>query len=62
MAFKKGFVGDLHFGESRGHVEEAGIYVLYTFTLPETNSSHLKMDGWSTIVSFWDGLFSGASC
>ena len=22
-------------------------------TLPETNSSHLKMDGWSTIVSSW---------
>ena len=21
--------------------------------LPETNSSHLKMDGWNTIVSFW---------
>ena len=30
------------------------------FTLPETNSSHLKMDGWKTIVSFWEGLFSGA--
>ena len=29
-------------------------------TLPETNSSHLKMDGWNTIASFWDGLFSGA--
>ena len=29
-------------------------------TLPETNSSHLKMDGWNTIVSFWDGLFSRA--
>ena len=26
-------------------------------TLPETNSSHMKMDGWSC---FWDGLFSGA--
>ncbi len=22
-------------------------------TLPETNSSHLKMDAWNTIVSFW---------
>ena len=21
--------------------------------------SHLKMDGWNTIISFWDGLFSG---
>ena len=29
-------------------------------TLPETNISPLKMDGWNTIVSFWDGLFSGA--
>ena len=27
-------------------------------TLPETNrSSHLKMDGLKTILSFWDGLF-----
>ena len=29
-------------------------------TLPETNSSPLKMDGWKTIVSYWGGLFSGA--
>ena len=29
-------------------------------TLPETNSWQLKMDGWNTIVSFWDSLFSGA--
>ncbi len=30
-------------------------------TLPETNSSHLHMDGWNTILSFWDfGLFSGS--
>ena len=29
------------------------------FTLPETNSLHLKMDGWNTILSYWDGLFSG---
>ena len=28
-------------------------------TLPETNISHLKMDGWNTIVSFWNGKFSG---
>jgi len=26
-------------------------------TLPETNSSHLKMDGWKTIVSFWDPAY-----
>ena len=31
------------------------------FTLPESNSSHLKMDGWNTTVSFWGkSLFSGA--
>ena len=29
-------------------------------TLPETNSSHLKMDGWNTILSYWGGLFPGA--
>ena len=28
-------------------------------TLKLTASLHLKMDGWNTIVSFWDGLFSG---
>ena len=29
-------------------------------TLPDTNSSHLKMYGWNTILSYWDGLFSGS--
>ena len=24
---------------------------------PETNSLHLKIDGWNTDVSFWDDLF-----
>ena len=34
---------------------------IWITTLPETNSfSNLKRDGWNTIVSFWDGLFSGA--
>ena len=31
------------------------------YTLPETNSSHLKVDGWKHEISFWDGLFSGAN-
>ena len=31
----------------------------YLTTLPETNSSHLKLDGWKTILSFWEGNFSG---
>ena len=26
---------------------------------PKLTFSHLKMDGWKTILSFWDGLFSG---
>ena len=29
-------------------------------TLPETNSSHLKMDGWDTSFLLGPGLFSGA--
>ncbi len=29
-------------------------------TLPETNSSHQKNWVWNTILSFWDGPFSGA--
>ena len=37
------------------------LFFCRTNTLPETNSSPLKMDGWNTsIVSFWDGLFSVA--
>ena len=30
-------------------------------TLPKFNSSPLKNDRWKTIVSFWDGIFSGAN-
>ena len=32
-------------------------------TLPKTNSSHLKMDGWKTILSFWGPrpIFPGAN-
>ena len=30
---------------------------IYIYTLPETNSSRLKMDGWKMIVSFWGPLF-----
>ena len=32
-------------------------------TLPETNSSDLKMDGWKHELSiWWSGPFSGANC
>ena len=30
------------------------------YTLIETHSENLKMDGWKRLVSFWDGVFSGA--
>jgi len=30
------------------------IYIISRMDLPETNSSHLKMDDWTTILSFWD--------
>ena len=30
------------------------------YTLPETNSSPLKMDGKGILLSYWEGLFSGA--
>ena len=33
---------------------------LNNVTLPETKSLPLKIDGWKTLLSFWDGLFSGA--
>ena len=29
-------------------------------TLPETNSSPLKINGWSRGISFWDGPVAGA--
>ena len=33
--------------------------VVVGITLPETNSSHLKMDGWNTILSFFSGKNKG---
>ncbi len=40
----------------------SSIHSIFIDTLPETNSSPLKMDGWNTILSYWDGQFSGANC
>ena len=51
------FTSSLHFIDS---LNVSQLSTLSESTLPETNSSHLKMDGWSTSLSFWDGLFSGA--
>ena len=46
------------FSISRSHLQ-----IELRITLQETNSSHLKIDGWKTILSFWGpGLFSGANC
>jgi len=47
--------------ERRGPVLSIQKMAIFPTTLPETNSSHLKIDGWKTILSFWEfGLFSGA--
>ena len=27
---------------------------IHVCTIPKTNSSHLKMDDWNTLVSFWE--------
>ena len=32
---------------------------LWEGTLPETNSSHLKMDGWNTTFLLWEAYFQG---
>ena len=39
-------------------------FLIFYLILPslKLTFSHLKMDGWNTIVSFLDGLFSGANC
>ena len=41
---------------------DIGIWLRIWIWIPsqKTNSSHLKMDGWKTILSFWEGNFSGA--
>ena len=39
-----------------------GDFVSVSDTFPETNSSPLRIVGWKTILSFWEGLFSGANC
>ena len=36
-----------------GYTQESLQFTLIVSTLPETNSSHLKIDGWNTIVFFW---------
>ena len=47
--------------ERRGPVLSKQKMAIFPTTLPETNSSRLKIDGWKTILSFWEfGLFSGA--
>ena len=35
------------------------LFLITMITLPKTNSSHLKMDDWKTILSSWEGLPSG---
>ena len=40
---------------------EIGVSKNTAITLPETNSSPQKMDGWKTIVSFGGTILSGAN-
>ena len=41
-------------------LKDAVSFLEWQLTTPrETNSSHLKMDGWNTMLSYWEGLFSG---
>ena len=46
--------------DSMYHAFSGKNFEKYIFTLPKFNSSPLKNDGWKTILSFWDGKFSGA--
>ena len=34
-------------------------YKIGVIILPETNNSSLKIDGWKTIVSYWDAISLG---
>ena len=46
--------------KTNGPIAEISIEDRLFLLLPETNSSHLNMDGWNTIVSFWEfGYFQG---
>ena len=44
-------------------VSGAGVvWLVFPIAFPETNSLHLKMNGWKKPCYFWDGIFSGANC
>ena len=38
------------------------MYLLLEITLPETNGSHLKMDGWNTRFLLGWPIFRGVCC
>ena len=49
------------FGGAKSKKNTLAAKVLCTKVLPSLKlTQHLKMDGWNTIVSFWECLFSGA--
>ena len=58
-----GEVFHIFFQNARRFLDELRTFKLSKdlITLPETNSSPLKIDGWKTILSFWGGLFSGVN-
>ncbi len=38
------------------------VFWIHQFTLPETNGSPLKMDGWNTILSYWVSAYFQGLC
>ena len=54
-------VGDIFYGSYQGEITPLNPpFGEDVFTLPESNSSPLKMDGWNTTFLLGFGLFSGA--
>ena len=49
-------------GKVLPHVDGRKSDMIYGIELPslKLTANALKMDGWKMILSFWDGLFSGA--
>ena len=68
--WKKMFVGFLVGGykysfifpanPTKGAEKWRNVHFVWKGILPETNSLHLKIDGWKTIHSFWDCFLASA--
>ena len=45
---------------TKGAEKWRNVHFVWKGILPETNSLHLKIDGWKTIHSFWDCFLASA--